>query len=169
MYFDAPTPVTVNLASGIATGEGDDTLADIEGAHGSRNGDTLTGDTGDNVFALEGGDDAVNGAGGADLIFYPEPPLEAEGVNVDLTVGTATGAGSDSLTSIESVWGTPEDDTLRGDGANNELRGRLGDDTISGEAGDDVLNGGRGTDSLDGGAGTDSCVKGETVTNCESS
>jgi Ca2+-binding RTX toxin-like protein len=164
MYFDAPDPVTVDLAAGTATGEGSDTLEGIEGVHGSRNGDSLTGGADDNVFALEGGDDTVVGAGGTDLVLY----AETGGVAVDLTAGTAEGAGADSLSGIEDVWGSPGDDTLIGDGAANELRGRGGDDTISGGAGEDDLSGGAGTDSLDGGGGFDTCTGGETLTSCES-
>ena len=164
MYFDAPASVTVNLDLGTATGEGTDALVGIEGVHGSRNGDSLTGDERDNVFALEGGDDTVDGAGGSDLILFAEPG----GAVVDLNAGTAEGYGSDSLARIENVWGSPGDDTLVGNGAPNELRGRLGDDAIAAAAGDDTLDGDKGTDDLDGGEGRDTCIGGETLANCES-
>jgi Ca2+-binding RTX toxin-like protein len=153
-WFDAPVPMTIDLAAGTAAGEGDDTMSGIDGVHSSRNGDTISGDGGDNAFALEGGNDVVDGRAGSDLIFI----VSGNGATVDLHTGTAIGAGEDdALVSVENVWGTPSNDTLLGNEAANELRGRAGNDALVGRDGDDVLVGGRGRDSHDGGAGFDLC------------
>lgn len=155
-WFDAPAPITVDLAAGTATGEGDDTLTNIDGVHSSRNADTIRGDANDNAFALEGSSQVVDGRGGVDLVFITD--YAPNGVTVDLEAGTVTGGqGDDSLTSIENVWGTQWNDTLVGDDNANQLKGRGGNDSLFGGAGDDTLIGGRGRDSFDGGDGFDLC------------
>jgi Ca2+-binding RTX toxin-like protein len=164
-YFLAPSGVQADLAAGTATGEGTDTLTGIEDLEGSRFDDTLTGDPNWNFFFPGDGNDIVVGGGDTrDLVnffFSPNP------VVVDLTAGTATGEGTDTLTGIGQVFGSRHDDMITGDVNANSLYGGPGTDTISGAAGDDKLDGGDGTDTLDGGDGTDTCTSGETVTTCE--
>ena len=164
-YFLAPSGVQADLAAGTATGEGTDTLKGIEDLEGSRFDDTLTGDPNWNFFFPGDGNDIVVGGGDTrDLVnffFSPNP------VVVDLTAGTATGEGTDTLTGIGQVFGSRHDDMITGDVNANSLYGGPGTDTISGAAGDDKLDGGDGTDTLDGGDGTDTCTSGETVTTCE--
>jgi Ca2+-binding RTX toxin-like protein len=165
-YFFAPSGVQADLTVGTATGgEGTDTLTGIDDLEGSPFDDTLTGNSGENFFFPGDGDDTVNGGGGAtdrvDFFF------SLNAVTVDLTVGTATGEGTDTLTGIGQVVGSRHDDTITGDANPNALFGGSGNDTISGADGDDTLDGGDGTDTLDGGMGTDTCTTGETVTNCE--
>jgi RTX calcium-binding nonapeptide repeat (4 copies) len=165
-YFFAPSAVKVDLAAGTATGgEGSDTLTGVSDLYGSRFDDTLTGDAGENFFWPRDGNDTVNGGGGTTdrVIFFYSP----NAVTVDLTAGTATGEGTDTLTGLGQVFGSRHDDTITGDANPNTLYGGAGNDTISGAAGDDKLFGGDGTDTLDGGDGTDTCSTGETVTNCE--
>ena len=145
-------------------GEGTDTLTGIEDLEGSRFDDTLTGDANWNFFYPLGGNDIVNGAGTAATWSTSSTRLV---VWVDLTAGTATGEGTDTLTGIGQVFGSRHDDTITGDANANSLYGGPGNDTISGASGDDTLDGADGTDTLDGGIGTDTCTTGETVTNCE--
>jgi Ca2+-binding RTX toxin-like protein len=78
-------------------------------------------------------------------------------VSVDLSAGTASDGqgGVDTLINIQSVNGSPFDDTLTGNAAENLLRGFQGTDTLNGGAGNDVLDGGLGADALDGGGGSD--------------
>jgi RTX calcium-binding nonapeptide repeat (4 copies) len=90
---------------------------------------------------------------------------------------SATGQGTDVLSSIEQVGGTLLDDTLVGSDGDNLLIGDEGSDNISGAGGDDFLDGDifffgveenlPGSDSLDGGPGEDICLGGETNANCE--
>src|SRR6266508_3474451 len=98
------------------------------------------------------GDDAYGGGAGSDTIDFVSAPSAVE---VDLTLGTATGFGSDSLAGTENILGTKFADVLTGDGASNFLSGRGAPDEISGGDGDDRLSGGRGDDILDGGTGRD--------------
>ncbi len=155
--------VTANLTTGTATGEGSDTLANIEDIVGTKHDDTLTGDGGPNVFLPLVGNDTIEGSTGTDMVSYEVSP---SAVTANLTTGTATGEGTDTLTGIENLNGSPLNDTLIGDVGPNVLHGLAGDDTMSGSDGDDTLIGDEGTDTLDGGNGTDTC-DGESEVNCE--
>jgi Ca2+-binding RTX toxin-like protein len=165
LYRGAPGPVTLDLSAGSATGEGTDTLSGIEGVVGSRFDDVLTGGDANNTFQAEDGNDTIDGGGGLDFASFFLSPAP---VTVDLTAGTATGEGTDTLAGIENVVGSGDfGDTLMGDAQANMLLGSGGDDSVSGGDGDDELDGGGGTDALDGGIGTDTCLNGETIANCE--
>jgi Ca2+-binding RTX toxin-like protein len=154
--------VTVSLTTGTATGEGTDTLAGIEDLEGSRQNDSLTGDAGPNVFWAAVGNDTIDGSTGTDTVSYQFSQTE---VTANLTTGTATGEGTDTLTGIENLNGSRSTDNLTGDAGPNVLHGLAGTDTISGSDGDDTLIGDEGTDTLDGGTGTDTC-DGESEVNC---
>lgn len=151
----------------ISGGNGWDT---IRGGGGS---DVLFGDNGnDSLFGdgawdtLHGGegDDLLNGGTGIDTASYA---LAASGVTVDLSVTESqdtSGAGFDTLVSIENLAGSTYRDTLVGNEFANLLNGGSGSDVLVGGAGDDRLVGGNGwdrmfgddgSDNLDGGAGND--------------
>jgi Ca2+-binding RTX toxin-like protein len=67
-YWDASGPITASLVNGLASGDGDDTLIDIERIHGSSFADTFTGNDGGNeLFGLDG-DDTLNGGPGDDVL-----------------------------------------------------------------------------------------------------
>ncbi len=70
---------------------------------------------------------------------------------VDLLLGITSGwrAGNDTLTGIENVTGTGNDDVLIGDNADNVLAGGGGDDLLVGNGGNDTANGGGGFDQCD--------------------
>jgi len=123
-YFFSAAAIDANLSTGSVTGEGTDTLTGIEVLEGSRD-DTLTGDEGGNSFMPGDGDDIIDGGGGlTDEVSYF---YSANAVTVDLGGGTATGEGTDSITGIESFYGSPFDDTIVGDANPNELWGGAGD------------------------------------------
>jgi Ca2+-binding RTX toxin-like protein len=173
-FADAQIGVEVDLAAGVATGEGTDALVGIQGVFGSNFDDTLTGDTTNNQFEGLEGDDTLVGGGGHDAVTYF---YAGGGMTIDLTAGTATGAGTDILSEIRLVHGGPFGDTITGDANPNYIESGSGDDTIAGldeddvlaaEEGDDTIDGGNGNDVVDGGPGNDSCVNGEDVTDCES-
>jgi Ca2+-binding RTX toxin-like protein len=95
-YRRIPVPVTVDLAIGAATGQGEDSIDSVEGVIGSNLGDVLSGDDADNSFVGGRGDagnellgfagrDALVGAGGDDFL--------DGGENADRVDG---GAGSDT-------------------------------------------------------------------------
>jgi hypothetical protein len=135
----------------------------IEAVIGSDFDDTLIGDTGDNAFAGGPGDDTLDGAGGVDQATFFD---SFEPVVVDLSAGTATGWGTDTLQSIEDATGSAHADVIVGDSGSNTIAGGSGPDSLDGDAGDDVLVGGGGADEADGGDGSDACDA-ETETACE--
>jgi len=163
IWFDSQFGVTANLTTGTVTGEGSDTVANIENIVGSHHDDMLTGDAGPNVFWPRRGNDAIDGSGGEDWVSFE---FSSAPITADLSAGSATGEGTDTLAGVENLFGSRFDDALTGDAGPNKLTGWNGNDTLSGGDGDDTLTGELGTDSLDGGNGTDSC-DGETEVNCE--
>jgi len=161
--FDlAQAAIVASLSTGIAKGEGVDTLVTIENLTGSSFDDELTGDRGNNVLngglgddLLVGGrgNDRLVGGGGVDTASYR---TASAAVTVSLSGGTVTGGdGIDSLTGIENIEGSRFADTLSGDGVDNSLDGMGGNDVINGGDGEDVLLGRAGADILIGGAGSD--------------
>ena len=62
---------------------------------------------------------------------------------------------TDTLISIERVFGSEDGDSLLGDDIANILNGVGGDDLLDGHGGDDILAGGLGDDLVFGGAGND--------------
>ena len=105
----------------------------------------------------------LEGGAGDDLLDGGEDQDEADyfnaavGVRVDLTLTAAqdTGMGRDTLVSIEDLFGSPFNDRLTGNDADNTIDGDEGDDTIAGGAGDDFLTGRTGRDQIAAGDGDD--------------
>ncbi len=161
-YASASAGVTVNLAT-PASNTGDaqgDNFTHIHDLLGSAHNDTLTGDNLANIIEGGAGRDALDGGGGNDTASYS---TASAGVTVNLaTPADNTGdAQGDTFTNIETILGSPHDDTLTGDGSANILAGTAGDDTLSGGAGDDRLNGATGDDTLNGDAGDDTLIGGD--------
>ena len=165
-YFFSPAPVTASLATGLATGEGNDSLTGIEGLEGSPNNDTFTGGPGDDFFWDHLGDDLIDGAEGRDLVSFFNSPAP---VTANLATDSATGQGTDSLPNIEDLAGTDLNDSLTGDVGPNVIIGFVGDDTLDGAEDDDQLFGDDGTDTGNGGPHVvgDVCVSVEVPTDCE--
>ena len=161
----AASPLNVDLLAGTASGDGSDTLATVENVIGSPGNDVLTGDgqanglqgaSGNDTLAGGGGNDDLQGGPGVDTAAF------SSAVNASLLAGSATGEGTDTLSAIENLTGSPAADDLTGDGApnvikggagNDSISGGLGTDTLDGEGDDDVLRGGGGDDSMAGGTG----------------
>jgi Ca2+-binding RTX toxin-like protein len=179
-------PVTVDLAAGTATGDGEDALRAIEDAMGSnRQGDTLLGDDAAN-YLIAGGGDVLRGRGGDDLL-EPMSLGEIDGgdgsdtvvyrtfsVTVNLTTGTdSTGTLLVAMENVLTqgaridVTGDEGPNRLTGASQDDVLRGMGGDDVLFGRGGPDELDGGLGDDDIDGGRGSDTCTNGESVTSCE--
>ncbi len=133
--------VNVNLSLTTAQSGGDaqgDILSNIENIIGSVYGDTLTGNSGDNVIKGGNGADKIDGGAGIDTVSYSG--LSTGGVNVNLAVTTAQSgnyAQGDTLSNIENIIGSPYDDILIGN------------------SGDNIIESGNGYDQVDGGAGID--------------
>ncbi len=67
-YADSATAVNVNLTTGVGTGEGSDTLRNLENATGSAFDDVITGSSVANVLKGGAGKDTITGGGGTDTI-----------------------------------------------------------------------------------------------------
>ncbi len=147
-YGDDSAGVTVNLALGTASGTaiGNDILQTIENIVGGSGNDALTGDGKTNVLSGGAGNDALDGGAGVDTADYG---TSIAAIVADLAVGTASGAGSDTLTGIENLRGGSGNDFLSGDVNRNVLDGAGGDDTLAGAGGNDSLIGGSGNDTAD--------------------
>jgi Ca2+-binding RTX toxin-like protein len=179
VFINSPAQVQVSLTTGVATGDGTDTLTNIEGLFGSAFDDTLEGNELANVFVgwegndrstglggfdnfnADDGDDAFDGGSGEDLVYYDFAPGP---VTVNLAAGQSRGHGADALVSIEDVYGSKFADRITGNAGPNWLHGYNGADVVSGgggadqvfgDRGDDVLLGGAAADRLSGGAGRD--------------
>ncbi|KRA60098.1 hypothetical protein ASD79_07600 [Caulobacter sp. Root655] len=129
--------------------DGDDTIDGLGGSDIIRAGagnDRLIGGAGDDLLDGGPGDDRLEGGEGRDTADYSA----ANGVTVDLALTgvQATGAGSDTLVSIENLTGSTGDDRLTGDAGGNVLRGAAGADLLAGGLGDDLLDGGAGVDTV---------------------
>ena len=154
-YSGAGSAVTVNLSTGTATGDGTDTLSNLENVIGSTYNDTVTGNSGNNTIVGGAGNDTINGNAGTDTVDYSGA---GSAVTVNLSTGTATGDGTDTLSNLENVIGSTYNDTITGNTNANVLTGGAGNDTISGGQGYDVLYGDDGNDYLYGDAGNDTLI-----------
>ena len=154
-YSLAPTSVSVNLQTGVAKGDGSDSLLFIENIKGGRSADFLIGDSGDNFLNGGDGDDTLNGGAGNDSLFGGNGVDTADyssvsaSLRINLGSGTSLGDGSDILYSIENLIGGISDDSLIGNAENNSITGGSGNDTLCGGAGNDLLIGGIGIDTVD--------------------
>ena len=61
-------------------------------------------------------------------------------MNANLTTGTATGLGSDTLANFENLSGSSGNDTLTGSTTANTIDGGLGNDTMNGAGGVDTAS-----------------------------
>lgn len=139
-FRDATGPVTVDMAAGTATGEGDDTIAPVvlgAGIEGSPHDDVLRGTDLDDQVDAGGGDDLVEGRGGDDVV-------EADRLYSGMPNPPAAEPGDDV------VHGGPGDDEISGGHGVDELHGDGGRDAVrveDAEEGTRVL-GGPGRDGL---------------------
>ncbi len=152
-------PVTVDLSHGQVPTSGDDVILGTAGA------DVVVAGGGDDVICAAGGDDVVEGGAGNDVVLGGSGSDAASfaGASTSVTASLATpdpqytgsSTGTDTIRSVEKIFGSRRSDKLTGNGLNNAL---LGAD------GNDQLNGKGGTDQCDGGGGTDSTTQCEIVT-----
>ena len=114
---------------------GTDTLINIEEIRGSDYADTMTGGGSNDSFIGMKGNDVIDGGAGFDTARYDQGP-NGVGVTVNLATGMATDnwGNTDTLTSIEQVRGSANNDSLTGSGADETFIGMAGNDTIDGGA-----------------------------------
>lgn len=174
--------VTVNLSTGQATGQGSDTLINMEGMWGSDHADQLTGDDQDNELIGHDGNDTLVGGGGNDGFSGGAGADSQEGgdgndyLTMSLDNDTANGGvGWDSASFEDAQVGIEFDlatglvtsregstktaqitliniEQIGGSFEDDVIRGDAGNNNIFGDYGNDTLYGGAGDDVLDGGA-----------------
>ena len=110
----------------------------FENLIGSRYGDDLTGDDGDNVIEGGPGIDELDGGGGTDTVSYRNSPSSVTvTINGDAFKGDAAG---DMLSGFENIIGSAYDDILTGNTSDNTIEGLAGADTLDGGGGTDTLS-----------------------------
>ncbi len=151
-YFDAAAAVTVNLnltSAQNTVGSGSDTLVNIECLIGSLYNDILSGNSADNTIDGGSGNDVIDGGAGNDVLIGGAGTDQLSyasataGVTVNLTTTTAqntVGAGTDTISGFEDIFGSAFNDTLTGDGSSNTIEGGLGNDILNGGAGTDTVS-----------------------------
>ncbi len=105
-YQHATAGVTVDLATGIATGNasvGSDTLIGVSSVQGSNFNDTLVGDGLNNIIFGNDGNDIINGGGGNDTL--------TGGSGADTFV-YANGGGADTITDFDSTQDITQGDKI---------------------------------------------------------
>lgn len=155
---DATGAVTINLASGTATGAGigTDHFSGIEGFVLGAGADHLTGGNGADMFDGGAGNDVIAGGAGNDTLRGGDGDDGVDGGSGnDVIEG---GVGKDTLkggSGVDAISGGDGDDTIDGGSENDMLNGGAGNDTIKGGSGADILAGDAGNDILSGGSGAD--------------
>ena len=153
-YSGAPSGIDVDLGAGKAYDDGFggvDTINDGPyGIRGTDFKDVIRGSDNGESFIGRQGDDIIDGRGGYDVLRFDRRNC-CLGLFVDLNDGGAVGIWSGvffsyTISGIEHVRGSNNDDNLVGSNGNDTLDGRRGDDTINGLGGDDQLYGGGGDD-----------------------
>lgn len=141
-YSSASNPVTVSLAAGTATGNGNDTLTSIENVIGTSGDDTISGSTSSNT---------LDGGGGTNTLSYAYTNT-AVTLNLGVTSGgyaTATiGSDTDRVKNFSIITGGGGNDVFTGSGSGQTFNGGLGNDTFNGSLGADTFNGDGGTDTV---------------------
>jgi Ca2+-binding RTX toxin-like protein len=114
-----------------------DTLLNIEAVRGSKFGDSITGNSGDNFIEGYAGDDTLDG--GADGIDWLEFLTSPDGVTASLTEVSDDGwGGQDVVSGFENFRGSNFDDSLTGDFGGNIFAAGTGADTMAGGLGMDT-------------------------------
>ncbi|MDQ2984254.1 MAG: calcium-binding protein [Actinomycetota bacterium] len=172
------SPVQVNLAAHRATGEGTDTLSQINAVVGSDAADTITGDSGMNFLFGAAGTDTINGGAGRDLLagdFEGSPPFGNDvlsgGPGDDVLVGVGGDDvldGGAGLQDVAAFWYSngasvnlaTGQATSAQEGSDRLRRiegvwGSPGNDRIVGSGRSDFLSGEAGNDTVSGGGADD--------------
>jgi Ca2+-binding RTX toxin-like protein len=141
-FWDSEAGVTVDLAAGTATGDGNDTLTNIEDVYGSSFNDNITGqDKVDNYLDAQAGVDWVNySADFTDLTVDlradtdPVTPGNQPACSGDLNTEC------DTLLHFENAKLGSGDDTFTGNAFNNVVRPGGGQNSLDGQGGGDTIN-----------------------------
>lgn len=148
-----------------------DTLVDIERVVGTRYADKFVGSRVNNQFDGGEGKDSFNGEGGSDAINFDRTFTDAVQTGIKVNLGLASNqiindgfGNTETAISIEEVYGSRQNDSIRGNAVENWIEGNEGADTMAGGGGADhfyfdnlgaIGNGDRILDFAATGAGAD--------------
>ncbi len=145
--YDGGAAVNADLTLGVATGQGNDILIEIENLRGSSFNDTLKGNAGNNtiqggagadLIIATAGFDTLSGGADTDTVDFS---VFTSGVSANLATGAYSSAfGSGQMSGIENLVGSSQNDTLTGNNASNTINGGLGNDILNGGGGIDTLS-----------------------------
>jgi Ca2+-binding RTX toxin-like protein len=146
----------------IDAGNGNDIVfgeAGNDSLYGGAGADQLDGGDGNDLLEGAAGADVLAGGAGNDTASYAG---SAAGMAVNLATGAVSGgdAQGDTLSGIENLLGSAQNDTLTGDAGANTLWGLAGNDRLIGGGGADLVKGGAGNDGFIYTALSDSTVAG---------
>ncbi len=134
-----------NVLGKVVDGFGNvDKTVNIQNVAGTQFRDVFVGSSQDNSFVGGEGKDSYNGGKGQDSITFNWWFTDAQqhGINVNLKLKTGQiiddGFGNkETAKSIEDIFGSRQDDKIKGNGGTNWIQGREGDDTMTGGGGAD--------------------------------
>lgn len=185
-FGTSASPVSVDLAAGTASGEGDDTLVELAGASGSAHDDTIIGspkgewvqgvDGADTLFGAGGNDDVFGGRGedviagnrGHDVLWDLEGDCERTGgCEGDEAVDEYGGGPGRDVLNYSGMY-VPVTADLAGPGHGGDtiedvedLTGSSHDDVLRGHDGSNTISGGEGNDRIEGRGSDDSLDGGD--------
>lgn len=140
--------IDLGLSSGQVINDGFGNTETISGPgtvweiRGTENDDLITGSAADESFISQQGNDTIDGGGGSDRLRYDR--FGVDGINGDLAAGQVSGiwngnAFTDTVSNIEDLRGSNNNDVIGGDTNDNLLEGRDGTDTFVHLGGDDTI------------------------------
>ena len=162
-FVSVTSQLTANLATDTASQvNGDaDSILNFENLTGTNTFDFLIGDAGPNMLTGLDAADGFQGGGGDDQLVDQAFPVDfGAAVYPDATgpvtgtVGAGShtvsgpGVGTDTLTNVRGIQGSPFDDHLTGDSNANSLDGRGGNDFLEPLGGSDFVTGFDGIDTV---------------------
>lgn len=142
-FFDSAEPVVVDLNAGTATGDGNDTLKNMEDVYGSDFDDTITGDSGPNDIDGSAGSDWINygdDSGGVVVCLYENTVVATDPCFTPAFSGGTSTSGDDTLSHIENAILGSGDDTFYGNAFSNVVEPNGGQNSLSGGGGGDTLD-----------------------------
>ncbi len=145
---------SVTKPASISGGNGNDSLVGGAGndtIDGGAGNDTLQGGAGNDTLQGGAGSDALDGGADVNTVKFTD---RTANLTISLATNTVTGE-SDTIANFRHVFGGSGNDTITGDGNDNEIAGGDGDDFLLGGSGNDSVYGNEGSDSLRGNDGDD--------------